>query len=112
MYERTRLVGRRRPGAAWTAGNLVAAAIRGIGSLFALILLTHILLVVFEANPTNGFAEFIRDWADWLSLGLKDLFTPESLKWRVTLNYGLAALLWLLLAGIAERIVRTVTRAG
>lgn len=109
MY-RTRV--RRRPGVTWTAGNLVATVIRGIGSVIALILFLHILLVVFEANPQNGFAEFISDWADFFSLGLKDLFTPESYKWRVTLNYGLAALLWLFIAGIVERIFRTVAASG
>ncbi|WIV59240.1 hypothetical protein [Amycolatopsis nalaikhensis] len=66
--------------------------------LFAVVLAAHIVLVLAEANPRNGFVSFIGSWAPGVSLGLRDLFTLGSDKIAIPLNDGTAAILWLLIA--------------
>lgn len=102
---------RRRSGTIrWIA--LLVQIVHLVVSVFALILVVHIGLVVFEANPTNSFAEFIADLARALNVGFEDLFTPESVKWRVTLNFGLAAILWLVVGAIVIRLLQALGRSA
>ncbi|MFI5607188.1 hypothetical protein [Amycolatopsis sp. NPDC051903] len=88
--------------------SFVATVVRWIGLLFAAILVLHVIFVVGEANPANGIVSFVRNWADWLSLGFKDLFTPSDAKLRVLVNYGIAAIFWLVVSAIVAKILRRV----
>ena len=88
--------------------SLAAAAVRAIGLVIVGIIVIHIVLVLLGANPDNAFANFIATLAGWLSLGLSNLFTPDDPKISVLINYGIAALLWLLITGIVVSIVRRV----
>jgi hypothetical protein len=65
-----------------------------------------VLLTVGDANPTNGITTFFATTADWFVLAFKNLFTPENATLRVLVNYGLAALFWLLATAILSRLVR------
>lgn len=67
------------------------AALNIVCGLFAAVLALHIVLVVAEANPNNGFASFMDGWASGVSLGLNDLFTPSDGKLRVLFNEGLVS---------------------
>jgi hypothetical protein len=90
----------------------VCAAINIICGLFAIVLATHIILVLFEANPNNGFASLVDSWSSAVSLGLRGLFTPESEKLRVLLNDGLAAIAWLVIAGLLTYAIRHFALPG
>jgi hypothetical protein len=92
-------------------GRLVAVLadlVRWAGLLFAVVLVIHVVLTVGEANPANGIARFIRTIADAVSLGFKDLFNKpaDDPKLRVLLNYGLAALFWLIVSTVIARLIR------
>ncbi|WP_433478412.1 hypothetical protein ACQPZP_16065 [Spirillospora sp. CA-142024] len=65
-----------------------------ITGFVAAIFLLHIVFVVFEANQGNGFVHGVYNIAKVLVLGLGDVFTPDDAKLGVALNYGLAALLY------------------
>jgi hypothetical protein len=101
-YQRGRDPYRRRDGAGALAG-----VIRLIVGLVVTIFLLHIMFVVFEANQDNGFVSGIYDVAKVLVLGLGDVFTPDDAKLGVFLNYGFAALIYLV---IGELIVRVLNR--
>jgi hypothetical protein len=73
--------------------------------VFALILILHIIFVWLDANPGNRIVSTDADWAHWLATWFIDLFTPASIKLRTFLNYGLAALFYLVIGGILRRIV-------
>jgi hypothetical protein len=77
--------------------------------LFAFVLAVHIVLVLGAANSANGFAHLISEWSSGVSLGLRNLFTPDSEKLRTFLNDGLAAVIWLVIGGILTDVV---TRVG
>ncbi len=90
----------------------VCTVVSSITVAFALALAVHIVLVVGEANPANGFASFVDDWAAAVSLGLRDLFTPENLKVRTLLNDGVAAIGWLIIGGVINYLVRRLALPG
>lgn len=84
----------------------LAAAVQVACIVAALFLVTYIVLVLGEANPENGITQFIRSWADELALGFQDLFTPEGESVRVLVNYGIAAIFWLVVGSIAAHLIR------
>jgi len=92
--------------------RIVNALVHAVCWIFALVLIVHILLVFGEANPGNGFARLIDQWSRAVSLGLRNLFTPEGLKLRTLFNDGLAALLWLIIGGVVTDLVSRIGLPG
>ncbi|MDT8910822.1 hypothetical protein [Amycolatopsis sp. PS_44_ISF1] len=90
----------------------LASIVRWIGLIFAALLVLHVIFVIGEANAANGIVSFVRSWADGLSLGFKDLFTPSDAKLRVLVNYGIAAVFWLVVSAILARIIRRIGGIG
>ncbi|SFP66855.1 hypothetical protein SAMN05421810_10341 [Amycolatopsis arida] len=88
--------------------GLLAGIVRWVGLAFAAILVLHVVFVVGDANPDNGIVSFVRDWSDSLALGFKDLFTPDDAKLRVLVNYGIAAIFWLIVSSVLARIIRRI----
>ena len=88
--------------------NVLADIVRWVGVVFAVVLVIHVVLVVGEANPANGITTFVRSFADAVALGFKDLFNKpaDDPKLRVLINYGLAAVFWLVVSGIVSRLLR------
>ncbi|MCK2237612.1 MULTISPECIES: hypothetical protein [unclassified Crossiella] len=84
----------------------VAAALRWIGTIIAVVLVAHVVLTVGGANPANAITRFVAGWADPLALGFRDLFMPEDPKARILVNYGLAALFWLIVTALVVKIIR------
>ncbi|HYS40013.1 MAG TPA: hypothetical protein VEO01_30735 [Pseudonocardiaceae bacterium] len=86
--------------------GVLASLVRWAGLVVVLILVIRVLLTVGGANPANGITSFFRTWSDPLAWGFKDLFTPSDAKLRVLVNYGIAALFWLIVSSILARITR------
>ncbi|MGQ0481630.1 MAG: hypothetical protein ACT4O0_11475 [Pseudonocardia sp.] len=87
-------------------------AVRVVCGIFALILVVHIVFTLFEANPQNGITQFVADLSSSLTLGLQNLFTPDDMKIAVLVNYGLAAVVWLVIGAIIVRVLRAVSGRG
>jgi hypothetical protein len=88
--------------------GLLATVLNWIGMLIVAILVVHIVLTLLEANPANGLTAGIADLATYFNLGLDNLFLPAEPKLAVTLNYGTAALVWLIITAVVTRLVRRV----
>lgn len=87
---------------------IVATVLRIIGYLIVAVLVVHILLTVFDANPANSFATWIKSTADTFSLGLTNLFLPKDPKVATAVNYGIAAVAWVIITQIVVGLVRRV----
>ncbi|WP_406176135.1 hypothetical protein [Streptomyces sp. NBC_00996] len=95
-YERSRSTARR-----------TALAVHTIADIAAVFLGLRILLYLLGANEANVFVEFVHGTADWLAWWSQDVFTMDTESLRVLLNYGLPALIYLLVGhGIAARLSR------
>ena len=109
-------VSRRAPvdwrGTGGKVASLVASIVRWVGLIFAALLVIHVIFTVGSANPDNGIVSFVKSWADSLALGFSDLFTPSDAKLRVLVNYGIAAIFWLVVSGVLAKIIRRVGGAS
>ena len=92
---RTRFYHRRAP------GDLVFLA----AVIIAVIILAHIVFVLLDANGGNDIVSTDSDWATWFATWFLNLFTPSSYKLNVFLNYGLAALCYLIAGGLLRRLI-------
>ncbi|WP_290055767.1 hypothetical protein [Amycolatopsis solani] len=92
--------------------SVAASIVRWVGLVFAAFLVIHVIFTVGSANPDNGIVSFVKSWADGLALGFSDLFTPSDEKLRVLVNYGIAAVFWLVVSGILAKVIRRVGGAS
>ena len=88
--------------------SAVARALRTIGYAIVAVLLLHIALTLLGANPENVVAAQIRRLADAFDLGMSTLFLVADPQVGVLLNYGSAALAWLLITAVVVRLTRRI----
>jgi hypothetical protein len=72
----------------------------------AVILALHIIFVLLGANTGNEIVSTDADWAGNLAAWFKDMFNPSNAKLAVTLNYGLAAIVFLIAGELLSSAVR------
>lgn len=85
--------------------SILVTLVRTLAAIFALIMVFYVVLTVGGANPANSITQYVSSWAHTLSLGFADLFTPTDAKLRVLVNFGLAALFWLVVGALLARII-------
>jgi L-asparagine transporter-like permease len=83
----------------------IARAVILIGTVVALIIVAAILLFVLGANGSNAIVKAIHDAGKFLAGPFKGLFTLDSAKATLALNWGLAAVVWYLLARLIARLI-------
>jgi hypothetical protein len=90
--------------------NTLAALARLVGSLFAVVLLVRIGLGFAAVNPRNVIVEWIVRFSDVLVLEFRDLFLPSDPQIALAVNYGLAAVFWLVAGLFAGWLLSGVGR--
>lgn len=88
-----------------TARTYVARAITIIVGLVVAVIVLGILLVVLGANPDNVIVSVITDIARTLVGPFQNLFTLEQREVETAVNWGIAALVYLLIGQVISRIV-------
>ncbi|GAA3809435.1 hypothetical protein GCM10022403_049290 [Streptomyces coacervatus] len=89
------------------AGRRAALTLCTIADTAAGLLALWVLLFLLDANQANVFVKFVQGAADWLAWWSQDIFTMDTEGLRVVLNYGLPAVMYLLIGhGIAARLNR------
>lgn len=99
----------RTAGARRRTAGAIATAVSVVTTLVVLILAVHIVFVAFEANTANDLVRWFGDRATDLCWQFKDVFQPADHKTEVAVNYGLAALVYLV---IGRALVGLVRRLG
>jgi hypothetical protein len=83
-----------------------ARVVRLITSVVVGLLVVAILLVVLEANRDNAIVEALLDAGAWLAGPFDDVFSMDTRKERVAVNYGLAALIYAVVGGLIAKLLR------
>jgi hypothetical protein len=96
----------RTAGARRRTAGAIATAISVVTTLVVLILAVHIVFVAFEANTANDLVRWFGDRATDLCWQFKDVFQPADHKTEVAVNYGLAALVYLVIGRVLVGLVR------
>jgi hypothetical protein len=83
-----------------------ARIVRLVTSIVVGLLLVAILLVVLEANRDNAIVEALLDAGRWLAGPFDDVFSMDTRKERIAVNYGLAALIYAIAGGLIVKLLR------
>jgi hypothetical protein len=94
------------------AAGTLARLIRLAAGIVAAIIVAGILLVVLNANPTNDVVSAIHDSARALVGPFDGMFTLDSADATLALNWGIAALVYLMVGGLIARMIALVGLAG
>jgi hypothetical protein len=86
--------------------NLIANTIHVVTALIALDFVLHIVFTLFDANQDSGFVAFVYGVAKVFVFGFGDVFTPGDAKIGLIANYGLAAIVYLVVGRILYRTLR------
>ena len=86
----------------------LARLIRALAGLVAAVIVVAILLKLFSANPHNEIVSDIHDAARWLATPFNNLFHPKDGNVALAVNWGLAALVYLVIGhALATLVART-----
>ncbi|MDD7966389.1 hypothetical protein [Actinomycetospora lemnae] len=90
----------------WEVAAVLASVVRVIGYVIAVVLAAYVLLTLVGVNPQNAVAQVIGGIADATVLSFRDLFLLADPTFAVVVNYGLAAVFWVLVAEFGSRVIR------
>lgn len=85
-----------------------AGAVNLVGTVLALILAAHIVLVLAHADTANTAVRWVAHASDVIGLWFVNLVHTGNVEFSAVLNYGLAAVFWLFVTGLAARLLRSV----
>ncbi|MFD9791068.1 hypothetical protein ACFWXK_08955 [Streptomyces sp. NPDC059070] len=89
-------------------GNPAATIILVVADITAVILILWIAFFLLDANTGNDLVSWVHHAANWLSGWARDMFDVDSDNWRTVLNYGLPAVVYLLVGhAVAGRVNRS-----
>jgi hypothetical protein len=86
--------------------NIIANVIRVVTALIALVFVLHIVFTLFGANQNSGIVAFVYGTARVFVFGFGDVFTPSDATIGLVVNYGLAAIVYLVVGRIVYRTLR------
>lgn len=102
----------------WQVRRVLGQLLWTVCSLAALLLALGALMVAFSANTDNALVKAVLDGADLVDLGVFDRvdgvkqWTGENAQTKNALfNWGLGALVWLIVGRLLDRLVRPATPA-
>jgi hypothetical protein len=83
----------------------IARLITAVAAVVAAIIVLAIVLRLLDANPSNDIVDTIHQAGSWLSSPFHGLFSPHDGDLRMALNWGIAALVYLVVARVIARLV-------
>jgi hypothetical protein len=98
--------GGRRPRRGDDGAEALANIVHTIVTVIAGLFILHILFVVLDANEGNSFVSFVYSAAKVFVLGFGDVFTPRDATVGVVLNYGFAALIYIVIGQLIIKLLR------
>lgn len=87
-----------------SGGFALARVVTLIGSVVAGVIVVGILLIVLGADPANDLVNWISNAARWLAGPFHGLFDLDSHKWQITVNWGLAAIVYYAISRALARL--------
>jgi hypothetical protein len=95
----------RRYGYGLPARAALARLVTLVAAGVAAIIVIGILLVVLGANQSNELVKAVMDAARWLAGPFRDLFSFDSHKTTVAVNWGIAAAVYLAIGRLIARLL-------
>ena len=70
------------------------------------------LFIVLDANTSSWIVSHVRDWGKTLAGPFDGIFKLDSAKWTVVLNYGIAIVVYSIVAAVIARLLLATTGFG
>lgn len=83
----------------------IARLIRALAAAVAAVIVIAVVLRVLSANPHNVVVSDIHDAGQWLVGPFQNVFSVKDAKLNMALNWGLAALVYLLVGGLIASLL-------
>jgi hypothetical protein len=90
----------------------IARLIRLVAGVVFLIIAVAIVLRVAGANPANAFVRDIHDAGRWLVGPFNNVFKIRKPKTDLAVNWGLAAVIYLLVGGFIANLLARIAPRG
>jgi hypothetical protein len=87
---------------------LLARIVRLVAGVVVALIVVGIVLVVLGANEGNSIVSTIHDGASWLAGPFKNVFHLKDAKANVAVNWGLAAVVYAVVAAVIVRLLASV----
>ncbi len=100
---------------AWALGSVLLAIsrlVRLVTALVALLIVVAIVLRVLGANPGNVIVRDIHDVAKALVGPFKNVFSLKNPKASIAANWGLAAVVWLVVGSVIASLIARIAPRG
>ncbi|WP_395110125.1 hypothetical protein [Actinomadura sp. SCN-SB] len=88
------------------AVRVLTTAVSAVTTVVVATLAVHIVFVAFEANPANEIVNTVAEWAEGMAWEFKDVFQPSDPKAGIAVNYGLAAVVYLVIGRLLAGLIR------
>lgn len=89
---------------------VLARVIRIIGGLIAAILVLGIVLVLVDANENNALVGAVLDVGRFFADPFRRIITMDDADVQIAINWGIAALVYLLVAALIAAAIAAVAR--
>jgi hypothetical protein len=90
----------------WKVASVLASVVRVVAYVLAAVLVAYIVLTIVGVNTANGVARVIGSVGNTAVGPFRDLFLLSDPLFTVIVDYGLAAVFWILLAEFGSRFIR------
>jgi hypothetical protein len=87
---------------AWTLARLINT----VAGIVSAVIVLGIVLVVLGANPANDVVNAVLDAGRFLAGPFRDVFSFDHHKLEVAVNWGIAAAVYTMAAGLLVRLLR------
>jgi hypothetical protein len=87
----------------------LARLVRTLAGLIALLIAVAIILFLVGANPANAIVRDIHDAAAWFVGPFKNLFSIHDAKLAMLVNWGLAAVVYVVVGGFIASLLARMT---
>ena len=90
----------------------LARIVRTVAMLVAAVIVAGILLFVLGANQSNDIVSAVMDAGRWLVGPFDNLFSMDSAKWELAVNWGIAAAVYAIVGSLIARLIASAALAG
>jgi hypothetical protein len=84
---------------------ILARIVRIVAAVVCAIIALAALFIVLDANASNWIVSHVRDWGKTLAGPFDGIFSLDSAKWTVVLNYGIAIVVYSIVAAVIARLL-------
>jgi hypothetical protein len=100
---------------AWAVGSVmlaIARLVRLVAAIVVLVIVAAIILRVAGANAGNSIVHDIHSAGSTLAGPFKNVFTLKNPKANMAVNWGLAAVVYMVIGGVIARLIARIAPRG